>query len=59
MVRDEVERQRLTGVIEGLVDPVQTFGLYPKGDESLKDLKGVRCGGVVRTELNDVHKGLA
>lgn len=27
---------------------VKIFGLYPKGDgESLKDLSGVMCGGVI------------
>lgn len=51
MVQDEAERQRLIGVLEGLVNSVKTFGLYPKGgEESLKNLSGVEYGGAVRTE---------
>lgn len=51
MVQDKAERQRLIGVLEGLVNSVKTFGLYPKGsEESLKNLSGVEYGGAVRTE---------
>lgn len=43
-----VEREAQVGEdLEGLMNSVKTFGLYPKGDgESLKDLNGVMYGGV-------------
>lgn len=51
MVQDEAERQRLIGILEGLVNSVKTFGLYPEGgEESLKDLNGVEYRGSVRIE---------
>lgn len=44
-----VEREaQVDEVLEGLMNSVKTFGLYPKGDgESLKDLNGAICGGVM------------
>lgn len=50
MIQCEVERDaKVDGVLEGFVNSVKTFGLYPKGSgEFFKNLNGVMCRGVVR-----------